>query len=326
MRAAIEASLRGSAWAAKADALVALLADASIDEARLEASVRGDASGAARGGRMMIERVRPAEARAVLGALGVELTAVDEALLEWAEAHGQPTIVGWDASREPPVAKLYVNASDASESHRRSLGALLEVERAPHVVGVNLGGAVRETKLYEQHAEAPDELPAPLEGWARQAPIGGWVVSFDAPALTRRAVFAALRPTEGAPELKTLPGWGNAHIDALPFPIGFAKSVGYDAAGLRWVAYVKPRGAAPAAHDLEPVAVLRCAEGELGIFVEPRGGRAYLEVGERALSYRLREGEPSRAAIEAAMQWAAGEVEDGGSWTDPPVPWERVDG
>lgn len=325
MRAAIAASLGGSPWAAKTDAVVASLEAAAVDEARLEASVRGDASGAARGGRMMIERVRPAEARAVLAALAVPIDAADEALMDWAEAHGQPMIVGWDVGRTPPVAKLYANASDASEAHRRALGALLAVDRAPHVVGVNLGAA-RETKLYEQRADAPGAVPEPLRVWARGAPVGGWVVSLDAPALTRRAVFAALRPSEGAPELRALPGWGSAHERALPFPIGFAKSVGFDAAGASWVAYVKPASATPAGHDLEPVVVLRCTAGEIGVFVEPRGARAYLEVGEHALSYRLRSGDPDRATIDRAMRWAAAELEGRRTWAEPPEPWERVDG
>ena len=190
MRSAIEASLAGSAWAAKTQSVVAALEAAAIDRARLEASVRGDASGTARGGRMMVERVHPREARALLSALGVGLEASDEALLAWAESHGQPTIVGWDVGREPPIAKLYVNASDASESLRRALGEALGLDHAPHVVGVNLG-AVRETKVYEQQPEPPADVPEVLASWANGAPVAGWVVSLDAPALTRRAVFAA---------------------------------------------------------------------------------------------------------------------------------------
>ncbi len=326
MRHAIEASLRGSRWATRVDTVVAALEDAAIDVTRLEASVRGDASGLVRGGRMMIERVSPSEARALLGALDVVLEDGDEALCTWAETHRQPMIVGWDVGREPPVAKLYVNASDASDAHRRSLGRALVIDRAPHLIGLNLGGA-RETKVYEQHSEPPRDLPEALAAWASTAPVAGWVISLDAPSLTRRAIFAALRPTDGAPELATLPGWSEAHLEALPFPIGFAKSVGYDTTGERWVAYVKPRGATPAGHDLEPVVVLRTAAGEIGIFVEPRGGRAYLEIGEHALSYRLREGEPDRETIDAAMQWAAREVQRSEPrWTEPPEPWEPIDG
>ncbi|MBO6933819.1 MAG: hypothetical protein JJ863_02550 [Deltaproteobacteria bacterium] len=325
MSGPIEASLRGSPWASRAAAVVSALREAAIDATRLEASVRGDASGSAQGGRMMIERVRPSEARALIAALGLALEADDEALCEWADANDQPMIVGWDVGRDPPVAKLYVNASDASEAKRRSLGAALGLAHAPHVVGVNLGSR-RETKVYEQQAEPPTDVPEALAAWAKDAAVAGWVISLDAPALTRRAVFAALQPTEGAPELRTLPGWSEAAVAALPFPIGFAKSVGYDTNG-RWVAYVKPAGATPAAHDLEPVVVLRSPSGEIGIFVEPLGARAYLEVGAHALSYRLREGDPDRDAIDAAMQWAAGEVQrTTPSWDSPPEPWERIDG
>jgi hypothetical protein len=329
---AIAASLRGSDWEGEAERIAAFLANEGVDETRLEASVRGDAGGAARGGRMMVERVRPGLAGALVELLGPCLEEDDDALLSWASARGQPTIVGWDVGRDPPVMKLYVNASDASEALRRELGAVLGLDRAPHVVGVNLGDEPedRELKIYEQHADAPEGVPEALARWAVAAPVAGWVVSLDAPALRPRAYFAALRPTEGAPELERLPGWSEGHAAALPFPIGFAKSVGFDPTGEHWVAYVKPAGAQPAGHDLEPAICLRSPSAEIGIFVEPAGGRAYARVGDRALSYRVREGAPEPAAIEAAMGWAVATLEraEGGApeWSAPPEPWEVTDG
>lgn len=327
---AVAASLRGSPWEGEAEAIAALLRDAGVAEARLEASVRGAADGSVRGGRLMVERVRPKLAAALLERLGLEHDDADDALLVWAEEHGQPSIVGWDVGREPPVAKVYVNASDASEALRRSLGARLGLGGAPHVVGANRGlEGQRELKLYEQHANAPAGAPEPLLRWAERAPVAGWVISLDAPALRPRAYFAALRPTRGAPELARLAGWGPAHDAALPFPVGFAKSVGFDADGERWVAYVKPASAQPAGHDLEPTLVLRGGGVEVGLFVEPAGGRAYAEVAGSALSYRVREGEPTPASIEPLMDWAVRILESAGAaepeWAAPPAPWEVAD-
>ena len=336
--AIVAASLSGSSWAARSDVVATILASERLGPTRLEASVRRD-DRRCEGGRMMIERVRPALAGEVARGLGVPLGEQDQALLAWAAERELPAIAGWDVSRTRPVAKLYVNASDTSVPVRRSLGELVGEalgSLAPHVVGVNLSAdGYRELKVYEQLAEAPPETPAAMRRWATGAPIAGWVRSLErgsAPSPTTRAVFAALHPTPEAPELASLPGWSPGCLAALPFPIGFAKSVGFDASGTRWVAYVKPRGARPAGHALEPALCLASPGLEIGIHLEPPEAPAYVRTRDWSLSYRIREGQPQRDAIGAAMAWAEAQVreaEETGrapSWSAPPAPWSVVDG
>ncbi|RMG14623.1 MAG: hypothetical protein D6729_13500 [Deltaproteobacteria bacterium] len=155
-----------------------------------------------------------------------------------------------------------------------------------------------------------------VESWVRRA--GRW---------TRRASFVALRPG-AALALSELPGWDEERAArCAPFPPGAPTSVGVDAVGRAWTLYFRARGAGAPQWRLEPVAVFRCPEGEVGIYVAPAAAaeRAYLRTGPHALSYRIREGTVAGPRVDALMQWAAGALSPDGRRIrgEPPSPWAR---
>ncbi|HJL04176.1 MAG TPA: hypothetical protein RMH85_18080 [Polyangiaceae bacterium LLY-WYZ-15_(1-7)] len=329
-RAELQRAFEGSLgpWADRAPALAALFAPRGL--AALEASLRLDGR-AITGLRMMVEGVQREEAGAALDALGVPRPALLEAPIE------APFIVGWDAARRPPVAKLYLNLSDASADARAAVARALALPRPAHVIGLNLPreGAA-ETKLYAQREALPEDAPAPLRAWAEGLPLAGVVVchALEDGALRPRAHFVAPRsdaPVDGA--LRRLPGWDDATARAaLPFAPGLVKSVGADVAG-RFTVYVKPRAHDGALFRLDPVLCLAGPRGEIGLFVEPASApRAWARTGEHALSYRVRAGAPGRAEVERAMRWALAQLEAGAlpptpsaaALAEPPEGWRVV--
>ncbi len=254
---------------------------------------------------MMVERVDAEIARAMLAALGIEESPTASRLLD-ALPEGHTLIAGWDER----TAKLYLNLSDASDAIRSQAARAMGLEGAPHVIGLNLGASGQELKVYEQLDTLPPETPDALRAWAREFPIAGAMRSFEIVGGARhlRAIFAT--PRDGAGDLESLPGYdAQAARRAWPFEPGCLRSVGFSADGTSWTAYAKPFEASAVVHAVEPAHIVRSANVELGLFLEPASAeRAYARTDKHALSYRVREGEPSREAIEAVMTWALGEV------------------
>jgi hypothetical protein len=332
------------------DPLIATLLRLGVRPEQLEASVRHEGDGRLRGDRMMIERASRDVVEVVLASLGLGPGALGARLLGLAASAALPMIVGWDRGRA--VAKLYLNASDAARSERLalagSLGLTLSDElAAPHVVGVNVGAAGDEIKVYVQHEDAV-ALAAPLGDAARalashvaaRGLSAGGVASWDVTgtAASPRAFFVALRAGAPLDVLAALPGWDPAAFArALPRPLASLTSVGVPVASLaRWTAYgfAHPDDSR---WGLEPAACFRAASAEVGVFVAPNdasalGPRAYARTARHLLSYRVRRGAPPPERIKALMAWALGAVaraeREGSPVTlaDPPSPWECVRG
>lgn len=339
MRELLARSL-GDAWAGRAGAIAALLDAHGLSERALEPSVRGSAiGGRVRGARMMIEGASAELARGVLACLPVDVAEI-EPLLAHVERGARPAIVGWDASRTPARAKIYLNLSDASASTRERVARELGVPGAPHVIGANLGprGVRAERKSYLQLDALPEDAPALLRRFADGLALAGVVRAVDSDGAPR-AIFVG--PRHDAPleaRLRALPGWDERAVrDELGVTPGPVRSVGVSADGTTWTVYVKPRGSESELWALEPVICVRSARGEIGVFVAPASevARAYARIGEQAVSYRVREGAPSREDVERTMRWAlerlrcisneAGSSEGGDAaleneprWDDPP--------
>ena len=172
-----------------------------------------------------------------------------------------PLIVGWDRREGDPCAKIYLNASDASEAVRRALGEELGVAApsidAPAVIGLNAArSGAHEVKLYVQRSDAL-ALARPLgpaatalaEAAAREGASAAGVASWDVRGgeARPRAFFVALRDRADGGLWRTvedLPGWdGDAARRAIPFAPGPPRSVGVAIdAPERWTVYVKPAG------------------------------------------------------------------------------------
>lgn len=320
------------AWESRADAVVAALE--GVELSTLEASLRGG-DGPVRGGRMMIERMSPEALVPLLGALAVPRGPVVEQLLRQAVELGVPLIGGWDGDAR--VAKVYLNASDASESlRRRAREAVSRVgPDAPHVIGVNVGAdGEEEIKLYLQHRTLPAEAPPALHRYAEGRTLAGAVSSVRVAPGTpvTKAWFVALPPDEGDPT-RALPGWSDEAAARLaPFSLGYVTQVGWAADDSAWTIYFKPAGVPERFGALDAELAFRCADAELGIHLEPveRAPKAYARTSRHAVSYRVRAGRPEPLRVEALMAWVVASLvaeESGGpapDWSSPPAPWTRT--
>lgn len=338
------------------DVLAAALAACARDPASYEASVRGTAGGAVRAGRMMVEQATREVLDAIAHAVDVALPAVASRWLELARQEGVPLIAGWDlrGGGAERCVKLYVNASDASRAARARLCAALAPDIAAGgepaaVVGMNARpDGVAETKLYIQSADAvalAHGLAARAETLAATARAegadAGGVLSLDAigGTLRPRAFFVALRePPEDAEWrcVRSLPGYSRPIVESLlPFAPAPPRSIGVSLDDGTWTLYCKPRDSGRAPQALEPAAIFRIGEAEVGVFVEPtqQAVRAFRRTARHAVSVRVREGDPSPQALEALVDWFTARLgsseHDGASiappLADPPPPWRRVD-
>jgi hypothetical protein len=326
---------------------------AGVDAASLEASVRVQ-GGRWRGGRMMIERATPAQLHHIADAHGVTLAPLGLRVLESVARASLPLIAGWDVGESGrTIVKAYANASDHGLAARADAEAHIlgrVHEPAAHVVGVNLFADGRvERKRYVQAQDA-EAVAAPLGPHARELArvavraeaSAGAVVSFDvqegdAPPVPR-AFFVAVRAT-GWPALSRALPWFDAQAFAaqLPFAPGVPRSVGVSLGGEpAHTVYVKPAGAGPALHALEGDARFRAPGVLLSLFVEPAplALRSYRRTASHALSYRVVEGHPEAALVDALFNWALERVHaaeaarraiaDALAEDAPPPPWSRA--
>jgi hypothetical protein len=337
-------------------ALAAVLAMHARDPACYEASVRRQRNGTLTAGRMMIEQASRQVLEAIAQALGVALPAFTSEWLGTSRHEGVPLIAGWDVrgGGGERCVKLYVNASDLSRAARARLCAELAPcelggEEPPAVIGMNAraDGDI-ERKLYVQSADAL-ELAERVGARARalaaaaraeRADAGG-VLSYDAGdgVLRARAFFVALRePAEGRQWrcVISLPGHDARVIDRLlPFAAAPPRSVGISLADDAWTLYCKPRHSGRAPEALEPVAIFRNDEAEVGVFVEPteHAERAFRRTDRHAVSVRVRAGAPTPQTLESLVDWftarlRAAECDAVGRPThlaDPPAPWRVVE-
>lgn len=308
-----------------------------------------------RAGRMMIEQASQPVLEAITTALDVVLPAQAAQWLDLARSAQVPLIVGWDLrdGGEERCVKLYVNASDVSyEARARLCAALVPAANGaiapPAVVGMNARADGRiETKVYVQSANAV-ALAQPLNARAGKlaaaahdegADAGG-VLSFDIEDDQRsaRAFFVALREPAGDAGwecVRSLPGYDRRRIESLlPFAPAPPRSVGISLADDAWTLYYKPRESGRAPEALEPAAIFRSGDAEVGVFIEPteHAIRAFRRTDRHAVSIRIRDGSPAPLALESLIDWftarlSAAErdgVHLGGRLTDPPAPWRIV--
>lgn len=305
----------GDAWSARREAILQWVERERITPGALEASIRAGRDGV-RGGRMMIERLDASVAASWLCAVGVPRTEIAARLLTVGRRLGLPFIVGWDIGSERPMAKLYLNASDASEKQRaRACEALppsLRTLGAPHVVGLNLHEQGWEVKLYMQHARPPMDAAEPVASWfdrfAERALAAGFVTSYqlERERPVTRAWFVALRSRSEVKALvEQLPGWSAVVADGIPFTPGAVTSLGFSATSNDWTLYLRPHAVGATSWTLDPCAAFTDGRCEVGIFVEPKEQAldSYAIVGSSAVSYRVRAGVPNGAAIDCLMQW-----------------------
>jgi hypothetical protein len=301
---------------------------------------------------MMVEQATREILDAIAQALAVRLPSHAVDWLQLAAAERLPLIAGWDlrGGGAQRCVKLYINASDASQATRHRLCAAVAsgvaVANPPAVLGMNvLPDGMVETKLYVQSDDAvalasslnqrAQTLAAAARGEGADA---GGVLSFDVVAATLhpRAFFVALREPPCAEAwrcVRSLPGYDPAALESLlPFPAAPPRSVGVSLDGGGWTLYCKPRDSGRAPQSLEPVAIYRSGDAEVGVFVEPtqHARRAFRRTERHAISVRVREGSPAPYALEALVDWFAGrlgaaELTSGLSLSDPPPPWRRVD-
>jgi hypothetical protein len=335
----------------KRDSLVRALIAGTAAGADYEASVRGGADAPLRAGRMMIERASPEILRAIASAVDVVLPPAASDWLALAPEHGLPIIVGWDLrdGSGQRCVKLYINASDAAAAVRAKLCAALApgCNESPAVLGLNArADGVIETKLYLQAADAvalADGLGRRVQALAEAARAegadAGGVLSLDAGATVQpRAFFVALREPPGGDAwqcVRSLPGYDRRTIAALlPFPPAAPRSVGVGLSDTTWTLYFKPEGTGRAPEALEPTAVFRGGDVEVGVFVEPTAHavRAFRRTAHHAVSVRVRAGAPVPEELESLVDWFTARLhtaeiectEIRRSVTDPPAPWQFV--
>lgn len=340
----------------RADVVASVLAACARDPAHYEASVRCGPRGAASAGRMMIERASRDVLDAIAHALDIVLPAAVPRWLDLARQEGVPLIAGWDlrGGGQTRCVKLYVNASDASRSTRVRLRTALVPglaggDEPPAVIGMNArADGVAETKLYVQAADAvalASGLGARAQALAAAArdegADAGGVLSFDVAgsALCARAFFVALRePVDGAdwPCVRSLPGYDPRRLESLlPFVPAPPRSVGVSLGDDAWTLYYKPRDSGRAPEALEPAAVFRGADAEVGVFIEPTAtaARAFRRTERHAVSVRVRDGTPAPHALESLVDWFTARLRDAERdgahiatrLADPPAPWRTVD-
>ncbi|HEY3500058.1 MAG TPA: hypothetical protein VGK73_35455, partial [Polyangiaceae bacterium] len=318
--------------------------------------VRMAASGELTGRRVMIERAPAEVALGVAGALAVSVPEPALALLEAARASGLPLIAGWDAADgDSPWAKLYLNASEASEALRRraldrtGFPGLTALPGVPHLLALNFHEHGYELKAYLQ---AGDAVAASAAYGARAAELAragrelgldaGAVVSYrldpDRGTPTPKAWFLALRTERSpAPLFERVGAFRETELDlALPFARGHCRSLGVPLApgASGWTAYFKPKGAGAALFSLEPAATFQNAAFEVRVFVAPHDEmqRAYRRTERFAVSFTTPGEAPPVPLLEALMTWAVERVkiaEKAGvvaepSFDTPPAPWTRV--
>jgi hypothetical protein len=304
---------------------------------------------------MMIERASAPVFEAIAAALDVVLPPVTAHWFDLARRENVPLIVGWDlrGGGTERCVKLYANASDASADTRARLCAALVhdmpiASEPPAVIGMNarVDGAV-ETKLYVQSADAV-ALSQALDARARllataareEAADAGGVLSLDAEgsALHPRAFFVALRePPDGAGWecVRSLPGYDRRIVESLlPFAPAPPRSVGVSLGDGAWTLYCKPRESGRAPEALEPAAIFRVGDAEVGVFVEPteHATRAFRRTERHAVSIRVRDGSPAPLALESLVDWFTAQLtaaeRDGtrvaSRLADPPAPWRIV--
>lgn len=343
----MEQTLRSclGAWSSRAVVLAKRLVDAGVVVADLEASVRGGSSSEVTAGRMMLEGQSPSQARQLIDCLLEGLPDIADRWIGVAANEGVPLITGWDVAGASPAAKLYVNLSDASLSCRQRVAAELLGPGAsqwptPHVIGMNLFSDHHDCKLYTQHADLPDDASAPLTRWVDSAeqPVAGFVTSYGVSegALFTRAHFVGLRSASLAfmEVAVSLPGWSTAAADIAPFAPGRVTSLGFATTGEQWTLYFKPRSHTGSMWGLDPTVCFTCDGGEIGVYLAAPapGQRAYATTAGYAVSYRVREGKPAVADIEAVMAWVIQRVEAGELTREqpltatllPPEPWHVV--
>ncbi len=338
------------------DALALALAASVRDQACYEASVRGGAGATPTAGRMMIEQASREVLDAIAATLGVELPPTVGRWLDLAEQERVPLIVGWDrrGGGDRRCVKVYVNASDASGATRTRLCAALAPgvrgDESPAVLGMNArADGIVETKLYVQAADAValakglGARAGELAGAARaEGADAGGVLSFDAvgAVLRARAFFIALRePRDGEtwPCVRALSGYDPRRVESLlPFAPAPPRSLGISLGDATWTLYFKPRDSGRAPEALEPTAVFRSGDIEVGVFVEPteHAARAFRRTERHAVSVRVRDGKPSPGALESLVDWFTarlraserGAAALGTCWADPPAPWRHIDG
>lgn len=303
----------------------------------LEASVRSGRDEAASGGRMMIERLSPDLARDVVSPIA-PLPPIAEELLRVATRERLSLIAGWDVV-SGPVAKLYLNASDASAKLRSRIRRELIAHdghgpEAPHVIGLNFSSDGVEVKLYEQGERLWGEAPRAFADWAATQSASGFVRSWQLSEKGARpkAWFVGLREQAG-PFATSWPDADRASIlDAAPFPPGAILSVGVSPEPIRWTFYFKPLGQSSPSWSLDPIACFSDGSCEVGLYLEPASleRRAYARTERWAISFRAREGEPRRETIERLMAWYLEKVkthaDDPAPYLhSPPEPWHAVD-
>ena len=338
----------------RSDALAAILVRCAIDPASYEASVRCRPGGMPSAGRMMIERAPTAVLTGIAGALDIALPQSATDWLRLAEQEGVPIIAGWDlrGGGAQRCLKLYVNASDASRATRGRLYTQLAPgatsSEPPAVIGLNAraDGAV-ELKFYLQSADAV-AVAADVSANARalaaaaraEGADAGGLLSLDVEdrALRARAFFIALRePPDGTDWrcVRTLPGYDPLALAALmPFSPAPARSIGLSLSDGAWTIYCKPRHSGRAPEALEPAAIFRAGDAEIGVYVEPteRAVRAFRRTERHAVSIRTREGSATPHALESLVDWFADRLRsaerDGAAIAtrlgDPPTPWRLV--
>jgi hypothetical protein len=340
---------------ARGGAFAAVLARCASDAAAYEASVRYRAGSEPRAGRMMIERAASEILMAIARALDVALPTAADRWLDLARHQGMPLIAGWDLRRggSARCVKLYINASDASRAARTELCTALipgaRPSEPPAVIGMNArADRVTETKLYVQSADAlalARDAGEPAEALATAARVegadAGGVLSYDVAdgELHARAFFVALRePPAGAEwqTVRSLPGYDRAAVESLlPFAPAPPRSVGVSLTDDSWTLYCKPRDSGRAPEAIEPAAIFRVDDAEVGVFIEPteHAARAFRRTERHAISVRVRDGVPSRHALESLVDWftarlrvverAGGSIET--EFGDPPAPWRVIE-
>jgi len=303
---------------------------------------------------MMIEQASADVLAAIAEALDVVLPPTTTRWLELAEQEDVPIIAGWDrrGGGAQRCVKLYVNASDASRAARARLSAALapastDGHEPAAVIGMNVrADGVSETKLYLQSADAvavardlgPRARAIAAAAHNEGADAGG-VLSFDAAGAIRRprAFFVALRePPDGVDWrcVRVLPGYDPRAVEALlPFAPAPPRSVGISLSDGSWTLYCKPRHSGRAPEALEPAAIFRVDNAEVGVFIEPteHAVRAFRRTERHAVSVRVRDGIPPPLALESLIDWFTDRLRDAErngmrntALADPPAPWRVV--